>query len=158
MQLSTNAPVTPVIQVRESGRMFCLCSEGRVIGFAASRDFAQVRARELGGLSFVEHQIPDVSAGDTTESLTFGSRKAGVWLVEVLNSQFGSEAFQIADFPTAAEAGQFRDQLEAYHRSMPESEAEGAWSDAQIAWFKTHPAPMVSAYGGVLRVRYQGVH
>jgi len=154
MQLSTK----PGIQIRESGRMFCLCSEGRVIGFAASLGFAQMRASELGLLSSVESQISDVSAGDTTESLTFGSNKAGVWLVEVLNIQFGSEAFQIAAFPTAAEAGQFRDKLEAYHLSMPESEAEGEWSDAQIAWFKTHPAPMVSAYGGVLRIRYQGVH
>ena len=154
MQPSTK----PGIQIHESGRMFRLCSEGRVIGFAASLGFAQVRARELGFLSSVETQISGVSAGDTTESLTFGSHKAGVWLVEVLNIQFGSEAFQIAAFPTAAEAGQFRDQLEAYHRSIPESEAKGEWSDAQIAWFKTHPAPMVSAYGGVLRIRYQGVH
>lgn len=154
MQLSTK----PGIQIRESGRMFCLCSEGRVIGFAASLGFAQIRASELGLLSSGESQISGVSAGDTTESLTFGSNKAGMWLVEVLNIQFGSEAFQIAAFPTAAEAGQFRDQLEAYHLSMPESEAEGEWSDAQIAWFKTHPAPMVSAYGGVLRIRYQGVH
>jgi hypothetical protein len=154
MQLSTK----PAIQIRESGRMFCLCSEGRVIGFAASLGFAQMRASELGLRSSVESQISGASAGDTTEGLTFGSRKAGVWLVEVLNIQFESGAFQIAAFPTAAEAGKFRDQLEAYHRSMPESEAEGEWSDAQIAWFKTHPAPMASACGGVLRIRYQGVH
>lgn len=154
MQQSTK----PEIQIRENGRMFCLCSEGRVIGFAATRDFAVTRANELGLLSSDDSQISGVSAADTTDGLTFGSRKAGVWLVEVLNSQLGSEAFQIAAFPTAVEAGEFRDQLEAYHRSMPASEAEGEWSDAQIAWFKTHPAPVVSAYGGVLRVRYQGVH
>lgn len=154
MQLSTK----PEIQIRENGRMFCLCSEGRVIGFAATRDFAVMRANELGHLSSDDSQISGVSAADTTGSLTFGSRKAGVWLVEVLNAQLGNEACQIAAFPTAAEAGQFCDQLETYHRSMPESGASGEWSDAQIAWFKTHPAPMVSAYGGVLRVRYQGVH
>lgn len=154
MQLSTK----PGIQIRESGRMFCLCSEGRVIGFAASLGFAQIRASELGVLSSVDSQIPGVSAVDTTGGLTFGSRKTGVWLVELLHIKFKSGAFQIAAFPTAAEAGRFRDQLEAYHRSMPESDAEGEWSDAQIAWFKTHPAPVVSACGGVLRIRYQGVH
>ncbi|UZD92723.1 hypothetical protein LOY64_15310 [Pseudomonas corrugata] len=154
MQPSTK----PGIQIHESGRMFRLCSEGRVIGFAASRGFAQIRASELESSFSVDPQISDVSAADTTESLTFGSRKAGVWLVEVLDAQFEGGAFQIAAFPTAAEAGQFRDQVEAYHRSMPESEAEGEWSDAQIAWFKTHPAPMASACGGVLRIRYQGVH
>ncbi|PTU01962.1 hypothetical protein DBR45_14775 [Pseudomonas sp. HMWF031] len=154
MQLSTK----PEIQIRESGRMFCLCSDGRVVGFATSLSFAQMRASELGILSSVESQISGVSAGDTTGSLTFGSRKTGVWLVELLHIKFKSGAFQIAAFPTAAEAGRFRDQLEAYHRSMPESAAEGEWSDAQIAWFKTHPAPVVSACGGVLRIRYQGVH
>lgn len=154
MQLSTK----PEIQIRESGRMFCLCSEGRVVGFAASHDFARIRANELGRLSSVDSQIPGASAEDTTESLTFGSSTPSVWLVELLHSTFKTGSFQIAAFPTAAEAGRFRNQLEAYHRSMPESDAEGEWSDAQIAWFKTHPAPVVSACGGVLRIRNQGVH
>lgn len=154
MQLSTK----PEIQIRESGRMFCLCSEGRVVGFAASLDFAQLRANELSRLTSVDSQTSGVSAEDTTGSQTFGSRTPGVWVVELLHTTFKTGSFQIAVFPTAAEAGRFRDQLEAYHRSMPESDAEGEWSDAQIAWFKTHPAPVVSACGGVLRIRYQGVH
>lgn len=156
MQLSTNEPAAPAIKIRESGRMYCLCSDGRVIGFAASLGFAQVRAKELGCLSPFESQATDESTVDLTNDLTFGSRKAGVWVVEVLTTQFEGGAIQVAGFPTAAEAGRFRDQLEAYNRAIPEGEAEGEWSDAQIAWFKDHPAALT--YGGVIRIRYQGVH
>lgn len=156
MQPSTNTPIAATIQIRESGRMFCLCSEGRVIGFAASLDFAQVRAQELGGLSSAETQTPDVSTADTTIGLTFGSRKAGIWVVEALCVQSEGGDFPIAAFATAAEAGRFRDQVEAYNRSIPESAAEGEWSESQIAWFKAHPAAL--AYGFSLRIRYQGVH
>lgn len=154
MQLSTK----PEIQIRESGRMYCLCSEDRVIGFAASLDFAVVRAKELGGVFSAQSQNPSVSAVDEIESLTFGSPKAGVWLVEVLDGRADGGAFQIAAFPTAAAAGQLRDQLEAHHQTMPQSDADGEWSEAQIAWFKSHPAPVVSALGGDVRIRYQGVH
>ena len=65
MQQSTNAPVSPDISIRESGRMYCLCSEGRVIGFAASLGFAQVRAKELGFLSSVESQTTTSACGQT---------------------------------------------------------------------------------------------
>lgn len=152
MQLSTK----PGVEIRESGRMFCLCSEGRVIGFAASLGFAETRAKELGVLSSVASQITDESTADPTNVLTFGSQGSNFWHVEVVDIESECGAFRIAAFPTAAEAWQFRDKVEAYNRSMPESGADGEWSESQIVWFKAHPAAL--AYGGVLRVRYQGGH
>jgi len=152
MQLS----IKPEVEIRESGRMFRLCSEGRVIGFAASLDFAEVRAKELSSRSFVDSKTTDESTADPTDDLTFGSTRSNFWHVEVLDIESEGGAFRIAAFPTATQAWQFRDEVDAYNRSMPESGAEGEWSESQIVWFKAHPAAL--AYGGVLRVRYQGVH
>jgi hypothetical protein len=161
MQQSTEPGIQ--IVVRGAGLIQLHC-QGRCVGFAVSYRAATFQAEKLGTLFSAQNQMRDGTSIDQTIKAQFGSRKvemsngdvmgvtAGAWVVEA------GDGTAVREFPVKEDAERFRVELETYHYAMPASAEDGEWSEAQIAWYRNHPAPMASACGGSFRVRQLGVH
>lgn len=161
MQLSTN----PAIQIYVKGSsMIQLHFAGRCVGFAVSYRSAGFEADRLNHLLSSLQQHGRKGAVDATTGLSFGSDAlefSGCYVTGLASEAWIVEAGDgtpIRSFPSRKLAESFRDALDEYDRMLPPSGENGEWSDAQIEWFRNHPAPIASACGGSFQIRKQGVH
>lgn len=160
MQLSTN----PAIQIYVKGSsMIQLHFAGRCVGFAVSYRSAGFEADRLNQMLSCLQQHGRKPPVDATTGIPFSSDQsdasvsyvtgfAKIWVVEA------GDGTPIRSFPSQKLAKSFRDALDEYDRLLPPSGENGEWTDAQIEWFRNHPAPIASACGGAFQVRQQGVH
>ncbi|MFJ3469080.1 hypothetical protein [Pseudomonas sp. NPDC090201] len=161
MQLSTKPAIQ--IHVRGSG-LIQLHFAGKCVGFATSYRSAGFEANRLDHvLSSIQQRGRNLPV-DATTGISFSSETADfatscvtgiapeLWVVEA------ADGTPVRSFGTREVAERFSEMLEAYDRLMPPGGQDGEWSDAQITWFRNHPAPIASACGGSFQVRCVGVH
>lgn len=161
MQQSTKP--TTQIYVKGAG-LLQLVFAGQCVGFALSYRSAGHAAASLDHLFSVVDNHRASFGVDATADVSFGSSSSensdnfaaspmpDVWVVEA------KDGTAIRFFTSLKVAEWFRDAVETYDEMRPCQGDDGEWSDAQIDWFRNHPAPMASACGGVLTVRKLGVH
>lgn len=161
MQQSTK----PAIQIHVRGPgLIQLHFAGKCVGFALSYRSAGNEADRLDQvLLSIQQRGRTLPVDATTESLfrsdLLQAQKncvTGVapetWLLEA------ADGTPIRSFPSQEVAERFKEALQAYDRLMPPSGQDKEWTDAQITWFRDHPAPIASACGGAFQVRRVEVH
>lgn len=155
----------PATQIHVKGAgLIKLVFAGQCVGFATSYRSAGYQADRLDNLfSLFENHGAKLGV-DATADPSFGSAASeksdvsaarqmpDVWVVEA------KDGTPIRFFACAKLAEWFRDAVSSYDSMCPAPEDGGEWSDAQIEWFRNHPAPMASACGGSLKVRKWGLH
>ncbi len=157
--------IKPAIQIHVRGTgLVQLHFAGRCVGFAVSYRAAEFEADRLDHLFSSLQKNERMMALSPTEQSSFGSIGIDiaakdvtgftpeVWVVEA------GDGTPIQLLPSEEAAERFRDVLEAYDRALPQGGESGEWTDAQISWFRNHPAPIASACGGAFRVRRVEVH
>lgn len=159
---SSNKPAIQ-IHVRGTG-MIQLHFAGRCVGFATSYRAAGFEADRLDHLFSAIQKHDRNFPSNLTGGNEFGSvasdfaaeDKPGflpeAWLVEA------GDGTPVRLLPSEEAAELFRNALEAYDSAMPQGGQDGEWTDAQISWYRNHPAPIASACGGAFSVRKVGVH
>ncbi|WP_110972167.1 hypothetical protein [Pseudomonas huaxiensis] len=157
--------LTKEIQIHVRGSaLIQLHFAGRCVGFALTYQSAGHQADQLDRLlSAIRHHGRNFPF-DATANVSFSSfaseqsvgRVSGVtkeaWVVEA------GDGTPIRSFPSHEVAEWFREAVEAYDRLMPPCGEDGEWTVEQIEWFRSHPAPIASACGGRLKVRWAGFH
>lgn len=155
----------PAVQIHVRGHgMIQLRLAGRCVGFAVSYRDAGFKADRLDKLFSALQNHDDSLPVTLTGGNEFGSLasdfaagnepsfSADGWLVEA------GDGTPVRLLPSEEAAELFRNALEAYDSAMPQGGQDGEWSDAQITWYRNHPAPIASACGGAFSVRKVGVH
>lgn len=157
--------LTKEIQIHVRGSaLIQLRFAGRCVGFAMTYQSAGHQADQLDRLLFAIRHHGRSLPSDATTNVSFSSLLSeksedcvtGVtkeaWIVEA------GDGTPVRSFTSRKAAEWFRGAIEAYDRLMPASGLDGEWTAEQIDWFRNHPAPLASACGGQLHVRWAGWH
>jgi len=158
MQQLTKAVPAIQIHVRGAG-MIRLQFAGQCVGFAVSYRSAGHQADCLDKLLLTLKEHGRVLPGDATAEVSFSSALSEISvgrMYEVMREAWVVEAIDgtpVRACPSKAVAEWFCRAVEEYDRLMPPCGEAGEWTAEQIDWFRGHPAPIASAYGGRLYVR-----